>query len=95
MKILLVLPASGKWHGIAKRRMFSGKMFRFSLLSLLTVAGLTPRKHTVRVLDEQVEDHGALSRGTFSQPRSICRTRGRKLGAPRGAVASTPAILHN
>jgi radical SAM superfamily enzyme YgiQ (UPF0313 family) len=37
-------------------RVFNGRTFRFSLLSLLTVAAATPRRHEVRILDEQVED---------------------------------------
>ena len=41
MKILLIAPASGQWHGIGRRRLFGGRTFRFSLLSLLTVAAAT------------------------------------------------------
>ena len=56
MKILLVLPACGNWRGVGKKKLFNGKTFRFSMLPLLTVAGLTPKKHTVTIVDEQIED---------------------------------------
>ena len=56
MKILLVLPASGSWRGIAKKKSFNGKAFRFSMLSLLSVAALTPKEHEVTIIDEQVEN---------------------------------------
>ena len=56
MKILLVSPSSGKWRGIAKKKVFNGKIFRFSMLSLLTIAALTPKKHNVTIIDEQLED---------------------------------------
>lgn len=56
MKILLIAPASGVWSGIGKKRMLDGRTFRFSLLSILTVAGLTPEGHEIRLVDEQVED---------------------------------------
>ena len=45
MKILLVSPASGSWKGIARRRLFNGRTFRFSMLSLLTVAALSKEGH--------------------------------------------------
>jgi len=56
MKILLVSPASGKWKGISRRGPFNGKTFRFSMLSLLTVAALSPEDAEVAIVDEQVED---------------------------------------
>jgi radical SAM superfamily enzyme YgiQ (UPF0313 family) len=56
MKVLLISPASGAWKGISRRRLFNGKTFRFSMLSLLTLAALTPGKHKVRIIDEQVEE---------------------------------------
>ncbi len=56
MKILLILPACGNWKGVGRKGLFSGKTFRFSMVPLLTVAGLTPKKHTVRIVDEQIED---------------------------------------
>ena len=56
MKILLIAPASGLWRGVGRHRVFGGKTFRFSLLSLLTVAAETPAGHGVRIIDEQVDD---------------------------------------
>lgn len=56
MKILLVAPASGPWRGLARRGLFSGRTFRFSMLSLLTVAALSPDGTEVRLVDEQVDD---------------------------------------
>lgn len=56
MKILLIAPASGRWKGIAKRRWFNGKPFRFSMLSLLTVASLCRDEDEVQIVDEQIEE---------------------------------------
>jgi radical SAM superfamily enzyme YgiQ (UPF0313 family) len=56
MKVLLISPASGKWRKIGRRKMFSGRTFRFSMLSLLTVAKLSPADSEVRLVDEQIED---------------------------------------
>ena len=56
MKILLISPASGNWKHIARRKLFSGKTFRFSMLSLLTVAKLSPADADVRIVDEQIEE---------------------------------------
>ena len=56
MKILLIAPSSGAWRGLGKKRFFNGKTFRFSMLSLLSVAALTPEGHQLRLIDEQVED---------------------------------------
>jgi radical SAM superfamily enzyme YgiQ (UPF0313 family) len=56
MRILLISPASGNWHHLAKRKLFNGKTFRFSMLSLLTVAKLSPDDAAVRLVDEQVEE---------------------------------------
>jgi len=55
MKILLIAPASGAWNGISRKRFFNGKTFRFSMLSLLTVAQLCPEDAQIRIVDEQVE----------------------------------------
>lgn len=55
MHILLVAPASGTWRGIARKKIFNGKTFRFSMLSLLTVAALTPVEHDVTIIDEQLD----------------------------------------
>jgi radical SAM superfamily enzyme YgiQ (UPF0313 family) len=56
MRILLISPATGNWKHIAKRKLFSGKTFRFSMLSLLTVAKLSPADAEVRIVDEQIEE---------------------------------------
>jgi radical SAM superfamily enzyme YgiQ (UPF0313 family) len=56
MKILLIAPASGKWRKVARTRLFNGKTFRFSLLSLLSVAAVTPADAEVQIIDEQVDD---------------------------------------
>ena len=56
MRILLIAPASGRWRGLGRKRLFNGKTFRFSMLSLLSVAALTPDTHIVRLVDEQIED---------------------------------------
>ncbi len=56
MKILLVSPASGKWKGMSRRRLFYGKTFRFSMLSLLTVAALSPEDAEITIVDEQIEE---------------------------------------
>lgn len=56
MKVLLIAPASGSWKGIGRRRLFGGKTFRFSMLSLLTVAELSPTDAEICLVDEQVDD---------------------------------------
>jgi radical SAM superfamily enzyme YgiQ (UPF0313 family) len=56
MKILLIAPASGKWRSVGKHRLFGGRTFRFSLLSLLSVAAESPEDADVRIVDEQIED---------------------------------------
>lgn len=56
MKLLLIAPASGRWREVGRTRWFNGKMFRFSLLSLLRVAAETPADWNIRVVDEQIED---------------------------------------
>lgn len=56
MKILLLAPVSGKWKYAAKAKIFNGKTFRFSLLSLLSVAAETPEDIEVKIVDEQTED---------------------------------------
>ena len=55
MKVLLIAPASGKWQMVAKAKIFNGKTFRFSLLSLLSVAAETPPDVAIRIVDEQIE----------------------------------------
>lgn len=56
MNILLIAPASGPWHQVGRARLWNGKSFRFSLLSLLTVAAATPARHRVAIVDEQLDD---------------------------------------
>jgi len=56
MKILLISPSSGHWRGLGKKKLFNGKTFRFSMLSLLTVAALTPKHHDIILVDEQIDD---------------------------------------
>jgi radical SAM superfamily enzyme YgiQ (UPF0313 family) len=56
MKILLIAPASGDWRGIGRRRLFNGRLFRFSMLPLLSVAACTPDDIEVRLVDEQVDE---------------------------------------
>jgi len=56
MRILLIAPASGHWRGLGRKRFFNGRTFRFSMLSLLSVAALTPDGHQVRLVDEQLDE---------------------------------------
>ena len=56
MNILLIAPASGKWKSIGRHRLFNGKTFRFSLLSLLSLAAETPPDDKIKIIDEQIED---------------------------------------
>lgn len=56
MKILLIAPASGRWKKIGRSGVFKGKTFRFSLLSLLSLAAETPPDVEIRIVDEQVDD---------------------------------------
>lgn len=55
MKILLIAPASGKWQHVGRSRVFGGKAFRFSLLSLLSVAAESPEDADIQIVDEQIE----------------------------------------
>jgi radical SAM superfamily enzyme YgiQ (UPF0313 family) len=56
MKVLLLAPTSGRWKEAAQAKFFNGKTFRFSLLSLLSVAAETPYDVNVKIVDEQIED---------------------------------------
>ena len=56
MKVLLIAPTSGRWKEAARAKLFNGKTFRFSLLSLLSVAAETPQDVKVRIVDEQTEN---------------------------------------
>jgi radical SAM superfamily enzyme YgiQ (UPF0313 family) len=55
MKILLISPSSGKWRHVGRQRLFNGRTFRFSMLSLLSVAAETPPGDQVRIVDEQID----------------------------------------
>ncbi len=56
MNILLIAPASGSWRHAGQRKYFSGKTFRFSMLSLLAVAAESPPGVNLRIIDEQVDE---------------------------------------
>ncbi len=56
MKILLIAPASGNWRHVGRHRLLNGRTFRFSLLSLLSVAAASPADADVRIVDEQIDD---------------------------------------
>jgi radical SAM superfamily enzyme YgiQ (UPF0313 family) len=56
MKLLLIAPASGHWQKVGKQQFFNGKTFRFSLLSLLSVAAETPAEVEIQIVDEQIEE---------------------------------------
>jgi radical SAM superfamily enzyme YgiQ (UPF0313 family) len=56
MKILLILPAGENVRVTPERpEVPKRNMLRFSVLSLTIVAALTPRRHEVRIVDENVE----------------------------------------
>ena len=55
MKILLIAPSTGHWHGLSRKKLFNGKTFRFSMLSLLSVAAATPKEHSIKLIDEQID----------------------------------------
>jgi radical SAM superfamily enzyme YgiQ (UPF0313 family) len=55
MDILLIAPASGNWRAVGRQAWINGRTFRFSLLSLLSVAAETPPGAQVRIVDEQVD----------------------------------------
>lgn len=108
MKILLIAPAEGKWRRIGQRKAFNGKTFRFSMLSLLSVAALSPKNATVRIVDEQVEDIPdepfdlvGITAMTAVAPRAyeLCaRFRGRGMPVVMGGFHATlnrdEALLH-
>ena len=56
MKILLIAPASGQWRHVGRHRFLNGRTFRFSLLSLLSVAAESPPDADVQIVDEQIDD---------------------------------------
>ncbi len=55
MRVLLIAPASGPWRHVGRSGLFNGKTFRFSLLSLLSVAAASPAGTEITLVDEQVE----------------------------------------
>jgi len=56
VKILLIAPASGNWRHVGRSGLFGGRTFRFSLLSLLSVAAETPPEWELALVDEQVDE---------------------------------------
>jgi len=56
MTVLLIAPASGNWRHVGGPGLFNGRTFRFSLLSLLSVAAETPDGVDVEIVDEQVDE---------------------------------------
>jgi radical SAM superfamily enzyme YgiQ (UPF0313 family) len=55
MRILLVAPAIDKYLLLPNEKSKEVKQFRFSLLSLLSVAACTPTEHSIQIVDEHVE----------------------------------------
>lgn len=55
MKIVLILPAAEHLRVTARRHVPRRRMLRFSVLSLTTIAALTPAEHEVEIIDENVE----------------------------------------
>ena len=55
MKVLLVMPASEPFRVLEGQKPRNRKMLRFSVISLTTVAALTPDKYDVEICDENVE----------------------------------------
>jgi radical SAM superfamily enzyme YgiQ (UPF0313 family) len=56
INILLIAPARGNWRHVGRHRLFNGKTFRFSLLSLLTCAAETPAGVRLEIVDEQIDE---------------------------------------
>ena len=56
MRILLIAPAAGEWRLIGRRKTFNGKTFRFSMLSLLSVAAASPDDADITIVDEQTDE---------------------------------------
>ena len=55
MKILLVAPCIQKYLLDPGEKPKEVKLFRFSMLSVLTVAACTPKEHEVKIVDEHIE----------------------------------------
>ncbi|HPR65393.1 MAG TPA: radical SAM protein [Thermoanaerobaculia bacterium] len=56
MNILLISPANGKWRNVGRKRWSGGRTFRFSMLSLLSVAAECPPGSNIILVDEQLND---------------------------------------
>jgi radical SAM superfamily enzyme YgiQ (UPF0313 family) len=102
MKILLVAPASGNWYRVGRSPLFSGKVFRFSLLSLLSVSAETPDNVDVEIIDEQVQcipwnsrfDLVGITCMTAAAPRAYeLARRFRRLGTPVVLGGMHPTFL--
>jgi radical SAM superfamily enzyme YgiQ (UPF0313 family) len=109
MKILLIAPASGKWRNIGRAPVFNGRTFRFSLLSLLSVAAETPPDIEVQIIDEQIEripwdepvDLVGITCMTAAAPRAYeIAAQFRKRGVPvvlggmHPSLCAEEAVLH-
>jgi hypothetical protein len=55
MKTLLVTPCVEKYLLTPGEKPKEVKLFRFSMLSVLTVAACTPEEHEVKIVDEHIE----------------------------------------
>jgi radical SAM superfamily enzyme YgiQ (UPF0313 family) len=55
MKILLITPCIEKYLLKPGKKSKEVKLFRFSMLSVLTVAACTPKEHEVEIVDEHIE----------------------------------------
>jgi len=55
MKILLVTPCIEKYLLQPGEKSKEVKLFRFSMLSVLTVAACTPAEHEIKIIDEHIE----------------------------------------
>ena len=55
LQILLIEPAADHLRVDARHKVVKRKMLRFSVLSLTTVAALTPERHHITLVDENVE----------------------------------------
>ncbi len=94
MNILLIAPASGPWRGVGRRRLFGGRTFRFSMLSLLSVAAETPPGTTIRIVDEQIEEVPTSGRFDLVGITSMTAAAPRAYAlADRFRAAGVPVVL--
>ena len=77
MKLTLIVPASGPWMARKADGEKNGRWFRFSLLSVLSVAAVTPPDWEIEILDEQVDDID------FDAPRDLVGITAMTATAPR------------